>query len=406
MKKRIRTCLHYLRRIFIYICKGFISLIPKDNDLIMFSAWFGRKYADNSMYMYEYLLENSEYKVFWYTREKSIYKELKTENKPAVYAKSLMGIWKQIRAIMLVSSVQLADFNPYFLKNCIYLDLGHGFIIKASGFDQPDVSKRSMSFDLLLRKGINYYMAVTSTTTMQLTSRAFKVPYSNMVFCNSARLDALFDESLKKGKNEKVSEIAKGRRIISYLPTHRSCGKVKIPVAELMDLQTIDSICEKTNSVFMIKKHFYHRNEKESINQYKNIFDITGEDIETQTLLAQTDVLITDYSACYIDFLLLDRPIIFFAYDLEDYLHKERDLYFPFEDNHAGFKPRNKYELNGAIEQISAKWIDLDHELGRLDLKKRYFDEDSPVGHAREHMKSVMGQLISGTYMSKWKEDK
>lgn len=405
MRREVRGVMHYCRRIVIFILKVVLSVIPKDKKLILFSAWFGKKYADSSMYMYEYLMEHSDYRVYWYTRERAIYEQLRKEGKPTIYSKSLKAIWLQVRAIMLVSSVQLSDFNPFFLRKCIYLDLGHGFIIKQSGFDQPDTTKRKVTYDLLLRKGIDYYMAVTSTPTMKLVSRCFKVPFSNLVFCNSARLDVLFDEELRKGKNEIVSRMIAGKKVISYLPTHRSCGAVKIPVTELMDLKTIDQICEKNNAIFLIKKHFYHRDEKENVNQYRNILDITNEDIETQTLLAQSDILITDYSACYIDYLLLDRPIIFFTYDLEDYLHKERDLYFPFDTNHGGFKSQNKGELNDALEKICTEWIDVEHEEGRLELKKRYFDDDSPVGCAREHMKTVMDQLINGTYKSKWKEE-
>lgn len=405
MRKKIRTLLHYCRRSVIWVCKFLLSFIPKNKNLILFSAWFGKKYADNTMYMYEYLLKNSNYDVVWYTRDKNIYIHLKSNNKPVVYSKSLKAIWTQIRAVMLVSTVQLADFNPFFLRKCIYLDLGHGFIIKQSGFDQPDATKRIIDYELLLRKGIDYYMAITSTTVMKLVSRAYKISSSNLVLCNSARLDVLFDETLRQGKNELVYKLAQNKKVISYLPTHRSCGEVSIPVTEIMDLKTIDDICEKNNAIFLIKKHFYHRNEKEDIAHYRNIYDITGEDIETQTLLVQSDVLITDYSACYIDYLLLDRPIIFFAYDLEDYLEKERDLYFPYETNHGGYKPCNKDELNEALEKVCDTWDDPEHEEGRLDIKRRYFDEDCPVGNAREHMKTVMDQLIAGTYTSKWKED-
>ena len=43
-------------------------------------------------------------------------------------------------------------------------------------------------------------------------------------------------------------------------------------------------------------------------------------------LLLITDCLITDYSSIYLDFLILDRPIIFFQYDKLQYL-ENRELY-------------------------------------------------------------------------------
>ncbi len=39
-------------------------------------------------------------------------------------------------------------------------------------------------------------------------------------------------------------------------------------------------------------------------------------------LLSLCDALLTDYSSIYFDFLLLDRPMIFYPYDFEDYVTK------------------------------------------------------------------------------------
>lgn len=114
MKKQIRLLLHHCKKTFIQTIKCAFALIPKDKRLIMFSAWFGQKYLDSPMYMYEYFLELGTYKVYWYTRNKDLYVSLLKQGKPVVYAYSLRGTWKQIRAIMLVSSVQLMDYSLYF----------------------------------------------------------------------------------------------------------------------------------------------------------------------------------------------------------------------------------------------------------------------------------------------------
>ena len=57
------------------------------------------------------------------------------------------------------------------------------------------------------------------------------------------------------------------------------------------------------------------------INNYENIYDISNTVFDAQFLLSQADILITDYSSCYIDFLLRCKPIIFFQYDKSDYIH-------------------------------------------------------------------------------------
>lgn len=53
--------------------------------------------------------------------------------------------------------------------------------------------------------------------------------------------------------------------------------------------------------------------------------------VETNELLAAVDILITDYSSIFIDLLVLDRPVIFFAYDLEEYT-ADRGLYFDMRE--------------------------------------------------------------------------
>src|SRR5690606_16822516 len=56
---------------------------------------------------------------------------------------------------------------------------------------------------------------------------------------------------------------------------------------------------------------------------------------DANLLLRRTDVLITDYSSIYIDYLLLDRPIIHFVYDLEAY-QRERGFLYDLKDAFAG----------------------------------------------------------------------
>ena len=58
---------------------------------------------------------------------------------------------------------------------------------------------------------------------------------------------------------------------------------------------------------------------------------LQNQDIDIYKLLTITDILITDYSSIYIDFLLLNRPIIFTPFDLVEYRHSNRELYYDYE---------------------------------------------------------------------------
>ena len=55
----------------------------------------------------------------------------------------------------------------------------------------------------------------------------------------------------------------------------------------------------------------------------------TGVDIDTA--LCAADVVITDYSSLIFEYALLERPMLFYAFDLEDY-EESRSFYFPYRD--------------------------------------------------------------------------
>lgn len=405
MKQPIRTLLHYCKLFAIRLIKLGMRIIPKQKDLIIFSAWFGQKYQDNAMYMYEYMLENSNYKVIWFTRNKDIYKKLKYEDKPVLYSKSLNAIWKQIRAKMLVSAVQFADFNNYFLQNCIFFDLGHGFPNKQIGYVQPDMNPRQKKYDKLLRNGVELYMTAASEVTRDIQMDSFHLDKEHVVFCNKPRTDVLFDAKLRKNKNQIVNEIKDGHKAIVYMPTHRSCGSVEIKINEIFDLEAIQKICEKFNAVFIIKKHYYHAKEKSDLNKFSRIFDITNESIDSQTLAYQTDILVSDYSSAYIDYLLLDRPVILYTYDLDDYLKKERGLYLGINDNHVGYKPCTKDDFTKSLEKVCFDWSDAEHKEGRNELRRHYFDDRVTVGNTRKYVMSVIDKMMKGTYSTCWDEE-
>ena len=403
MKRYVRDFLHIGRIVVTILGKCVAGVVPKNKKLILFSSWFGKKYLDSSRYMYEYLLENNHnYHAVWYTKDKALYRDLKKNGKPVVYGKSIRGLWLQLRAVMLVSSVEFYDFNIYFISSCILFDLDHGFPIKQSGFEIPTYKKRSQNFDKLLRWNVKLYKSASSMFVKNILSNATAIPGEKFVFCNKPRIDSFYDERLRIGKNDVVNKIKGNYKSIVYMPTHRMAGKNPIDVTKIFDLDKIQSFCEKNNSVFIIKKHYYHSKEKTNLENYSRIFDITNEMLEIQTLLYQADVLVSDYSAAYIDYLVLDRPIIFYAYDYSDFIKNERDLYVKFEDNKAGYKAYDKYEFMDALKLIGSDWHDSRHSVGRDKMRSLYFDKDLPEGRTRENLCRIMDKLIAGTYKPKW----
>lgn len=100
----------------------------------------------------------------------------------------------------------------------------------------------------------------------------------------------------------------------------------------------LDLILDKNNAVLIEKNHNSGASNVKIYNSIDNkIFNIENHcDLDTQELLLISDVLITDYSSCYMDYLILNRPIIHFAYDYKKYKENDQGFYYDLNDVAAG----------------------------------------------------------------------
>ena len=146
--------------------------------------------------------------------------------------------------------------------------------------------------------------------------------------------------SLKK-KYAKLIGFNPDEKIILFLPTWRATGKNVFCFFTLGSetQRKIKELLDNHSSV-LIEKHHFHTYElypciehsECSIVIDKNII----QQIDAQELLLCADILICDYSGAYVDFGLLERPCINFAYDLEDYTNQDYGLAYNLQDVAAG----------------------------------------------------------------------
>ena len=85
--------------------------------------------------------------------------------------------------------------------------------------------------------------------------------------------------------------------------------------------------------------------------------DLTNDlTIDTNELLKRADILISDYSSVTADFLLLNRPIIYYCFDLQNYLNEDRDVYWSYDFITPGPKAKKYVELqNDLVDILSGK---------------------------------------------------
>ena len=341
IKDRIIRYLTYIINIPLY----YISFcIPKNKNIWVFGAWFGEKYADNSKALFEFV-NNNDKEIFavWLTQSKIVFKYLKLKGMNVHYTYSLKGYYYSAIAKFVFVSTGMHDINRFVSSNNIKVQLWHGTPLKKIMYDVgsgPTVSELLLFFKQIFMpfdfNNYKYLLSSTNNINDSLNS-AFLDKIENIIIKGYPRNDQLFSCNKES--------------LITFLPTHRGEGNGGIQkIFNSFDSIKIDSFLMKNNYKLKIKPHFY---DLDNVNIIESkVISVIKEDIDLYELLSKTDILITDYSSVYFDFLLLDRPIIFTPFDMKEYLNKDRELYYNYNDVTPGPKCKDWNEVMNEIEKL------------------------------------------------------
>ena len=93
-------------------------------------------------------------------------------------------------------------------------------------------------------------------------------------------------------------------------------------------------------------------NEISALDEAENqrIYIDRSEDIYCS--LIEYDVLVTDYSSIYFDYLLLDRPIVFYNNDQQEYESNERSFYYDVDEVRPGPRLNNWFDIIDYIKGL------------------------------------------------------
>ena len=114
--------------------------------------------------------------------------------------------------------------------------------------------------------------------------------------------------------------------------------------------------------------------------------------LDIYPLFSVIDLLITDYSAIYTDFLLTKRPVLFFPYDMHKYIKHDRPLQFDYDSITPGPKCFTQNELQEEIESIIIKGNDIHAHKRQEALNKtfKYYD-----GFSSERIIDILLKRVS-----------
>lgn len=252
------------------------------------------------------------------------------------------------------------SFPNYYIKkpDQIYINTWHGIPLKTLGFDIPDgritglnTIRNFLSVDVFLSP--NRFM----TERFQHAFRLEGLYEGHIMESGMPRNDNLFHTKRQEiiGKLQQAGvEIQPDKKLIMYAPTWKG-DKYSAPDTstelyfELMNV--IETNVDTEQYQVLVKPHQI---------VYKHIVDkgekLTNKfipaSIDTNELLSIVDILISDYSSIYFDFLASGRPILFYIPDLQEY-KTQRGLYFGI-DKLPGPIAENFEQLASMIADVPA----------------------------------------------------
>jgi len=310
-------------------------------EAFLFECFKGKMVNDSPFAIYQYLLINFSWAKFtWVLSSPThpmylILKENKNTN-VVIYGTD--------------EYFQAYATSKYWVVNCripyrvvkktgqVFVQCWHGTPLKKLGFDiQMDdnakVSKSSLryAYSIDARK-MDYFISPSPYASRCFIS-GFGLKKEQILELGYPRNDALFHGSSDLDLIEKLKHslnIAVDATVILYAPTWRDnsfCNERQSHVLH-NPLENEGFLSKFSDEVvFLYRGHYFTDLQNESsrfidVSDYNNIND----------LFLISDLLITDYSSVFFDYSLLNKPILFFMYDRNEYESKIRGVYLDLDN--------------------------------------------------------------------------
>lgn len=325
--------------------------LRQDSKQVLFLSDVRDTLGGNLKVMYDYIDDKEYKKVVCLKSDRRIKRSVK----------------EKIRLIKMISVskyILLDDFSASIAcmvprKNQQVVQLWHGpGAFKKIGFSRGDKKRNIFS---KYGDHRNYTKAiVTADDIVDCYKEGFGMKNKGKVKATGfPRTDCFFDKDyIEKKQNyfyEQYPEL-KNKKVVLFAPTYRG-ENLKVADYDFSKLD-LDKIYDALGSeyAFVFKWHpaIYNNMERDILEnydftKYKDFYYDLSKYRDINDLLLISDILITDYSSVIFDYVLLDKPVIYFTYDLDEY-ESERGLYFPFKDYVYGSVVKDCSSLIKAIK--------------------------------------------------------
>ncbi|WP_379670445.1 CDP-glycerol glycerophosphotransferase family protein [Pueribacillus sp. YX66] len=243
-----------------------------------------------------------------------------------------------------------------FKSNVRCIQLWHAAgAIKQFGLKDRTIQERSPRALKRFKKVYDrfHYVVVGSNKMASIFRESFGLPDERIVRSGIPRTDFFFDADEMSRVKQSLQEtypMSKEKKVILYAPTYRD-NEFTVSSLKL----NIQDMYEALREEYVLLLRLHPAVNMNVMNEYPNfVYDVSNYD-DSNHLLVITDILVTDYSSIPFEFSLLHKPMVFFAYDLEEY-ERQRGLWKSYESLVPGPVVKQTDEL---IEVILENNFDL-----------------------------------------------
>lgn len=385
MSARVKSAVSVVLRPAQFIVYFLGGLVPRRPSQWSFGCWSGHRFGDNAGAVFSYLSEArlDDVQIAWITNEPAIRDQLRASGHRAFTAWSPAGLWWTLRSGVFVYDSLPKDINFWTSRGAKLVLLRHGIGIKKieRAIDATDhrlyqlfhgspIQQLFWRFVLPWHLPVPDLLMACSPTHATQGHWFYGTEPAHIRITGFARHDDLLDgEPQDRTAIPTVGPaIPEDRPVFVYLPTFRE-GMAR----QSFDWDVLAAAAEAADVTIAVKLHYVDADrgvlgiERLERSSHLRMIDPY---MDPSDAYPHADGMISDFSSAPFDFMLLERPIIYYIPDLQSFTD-HRPLMYDLEDVAVGPLCATADELATALIAAREHGIG-DHRARYEELRQRF----------------------------------
>ncbi|MFD8416390.1 CDP-glycerol glycerophosphotransferase family protein [Streptomyces sp. NPDC059650] len=343
------------------------SKLPIKKGTVVFESHMGKQYSDSPKAIYEEMVRQGvAFDAVW------SYAGAKPHGFPKEATLVKRWSWQYLRALAQAEFwVDNQGFPLALTKRpgTTYIQTWHGSALKRMGFHEPRTKAQGRAAQDRFQAAVNRFdhFLVRSEHDVRTLARGFRLRDEVLLRTGYPRNDALVEahraeaQSGERVRGPLAAELGidPAKRVLLYAPTFRANADGAVEGFEFPF--DVEEFADRLGDRFTLLVRTHYLNSVSLPPSVAGrVVDVSGHH-DITPLLALADGLITDYSSVMFDYSVLDRPMLFFAYDYDSYAGDIRGTYFDLKEKAPGPVVATADELFQAIaafDEADAKYAE------------------------------------------------